>query len=494
MQRLSQRTLADLLGDVRRFGYDHATVRVGLGHIGVGAFQRCHLCDFTEDVLEQRAGPWGIVGVNLRPPSLTALLRPQDGLYTRTLRDGDRAETRVIGAIRRLIDAGDAAGAEDAVAALAAPEVQVVTLTITEKGYCHVPATGRLDGSNADVMRDQEGRGSPATALGLLAAVFERRRAAGTPGLTVISCDNIPANGALLGRVLDDFLTARSPDLARWVADHVALPSAMVDRIVPATTQADIAAVSGRMGLRDEAAVVGEPFRQWVIEDRFAGVRPPWDVAGAQFVPDVTPYELIKMRVLNAAQSTLSHLGAIVGHEFSFEAVGDPVLAGLTRRMLERETATTLPVIADMPVGPYIDTALARIANLAIRHRCHQIGTDGSQKLVQRLVNPLRERMAAGHAPGLLALGVASWLAYALCGARRFGARWTPDDPLAGRVVAIGEQTGDAEALSLALLGLDAVFGHDLAGSPAAPAVAGHLSGLLSSDPRRYLSGLLGTA
>ena len=236
---------------------------------------------------------------------------------------------------------------------------------------------------------------------------------------------------------------------------------------------------------------MGEPFRQWVIEDRFAGARPPWDIAGAQFVADVTPYERIKMRVLNAAQSTLSHLGALVGHTFSFEAVADPVLSGLTRTMLERETATTLPDLADMRVGPSIDRALRRIANTAIHHRCHQIGTDGSQKLVQRLVDPLRERMAAGHAPGLLALGVASWLAYGLSSARRFGARWTPDDPLAERVIAIGEQTGEFDALSRALLGLEAVFGTDLASSPAAPVVGGHLRGLLSSDPKRYLSALL---
>ena len=491
MQRLSQRTLANLPAAIRRPGYDRAAVPVGLAHIGVGAFQRCHLCDFTEDMLERRPGPWGVVGVNLRPPLLGSLLQPQNGLYSRTLRQGERAETRVIGAIRRVVDAGNAAGADAAVAELAAPEIRAITMTITEKGYCRVPSTGRLDWSDAELMRDHAGGGSPATALGLLAAMFERRRATGAPGLTVISCDNIPANGVLLGGVMADFLAARSPDLARWVAANVAFPSTMVDRIVPATTPENIAAVSDQIGLRDEAAVVGEPFCQWVIEDRFAGERPPWDLAGAQFVRDVTPYELIKMRVLNAAQSTLSHLGAIVGHSFSFEAVGDPVLAGLTRLMLERETATTLPTLADMPIGPYIETSLDRIANRAIRHRCHQIGTDGSQKLVQRVVNPLRERMAAGHAPGLLALAVASWLAYALCGALRFGDRWTPDDPLADRVAAIGEQTGDFDALSRALLGLQAVFGRDLAGSPAAVPIAGYLRGLLSGDPAGFLKGLL---
>ena len=266
----------------------------------------------------------------------------------------------------------------------------------------------------------------------------------------------------------------------------------MVDRIVPATMTTDIAWATETIGVADEAAVVGEPFRQWVIDDHFAGARPPWDLAGAQFVADVTPYELIKMRVLNAAQSTLSHLGAILGHAFSFQAAEDPILAPLTRRMLENETSSTLPQAPGMAVGPYIDTSMSRIANTAIRHRCHQIGTDGSQKIVQRLVNPLRERLAAGHPPGLLALAVASWLAYGLCGARRFGARWAPDDPMAERVIAIGEQSGgDFGGLARALLDIQAVFGTDLADSPAATAIGAHLQGLLSHDPRRYLSALL---
>ncbi|MDQ0391986.1 mannitol dehydrogenase family protein [Labrys monachus] len=491
MQRLTASTLHAVPADIRRPCYDRERLAVGMAHIGVGAFHRCHQADYTDDMLEARFGPWGVVGINLHPPRLAGPLGAQDGLYTRTLREGGRAETRVIGSIRRVIDAQDAAGAEAAIAALASPAVRAVTMTVTEKGYCHVPASGALDWSNPQLCRDRDGAGVPGTVLGLLAAAFERRRAAGAPGLTVISCDNVPANGALLHAVLAAFLDVRSPPLAAWMEVHVAFPSTMVDRIAPAPTEADRAFAAERTGLIDEAAVVGEPFRQWVIDDRFIAERPPWDLAGAQFVADVTPYELIKMRVLNAAQSTLSHLGAILGHDFSFEAASDPLLSALTRRMLERETATTLPDVPGMAADAYIATSMARIANPAIRHRCHQIGTDGSQKIVQRLVNPLRERLAAGHAPGLLALAVASWLAYALCGARRFGARWVPDDPLAPRVVALGEEAGgDFEALARALLGIGAIFGTDLAASPACAAIARHLEGLLSVDPRSYLAGV----
>lgn len=489
MQRLSSQALKALPPGLRGPGYDREQLTIGMAHIGVGAFHRCHQAEYTDDMLEARFGPWGVVGINLHPPRLAGLLGDQDGLYSRTLREGARAETRVIGSIRRVIDVDDGAGAEAAITALASPAVHVATMTVTEKGYCHVPATGALDWSNPQLRHDRDNLATPATVLGLLALTLERRRASGAPGMTLISCDNVSSNGALLRSALSAFIAARSPTLADWVKAHISFPSTMVDRIAPAPTQADIDWATSQIGAIDQAAVVGEPFRQWVIEDDFVGARPPWDLAGVQFVADVMPYELIKMRVLNAAQSTFSHLGAILGHEFSFNAAADPLLAALIRCMLERETASTLPQAPGMAAGAYIETSLARIANPAIRHRCHQIGTDGSQKIVQRLVNPLRERLAAGAAPGLLALAVASWLAYCLCGAQRFGARWTPDDPWADRVIAIGEETGaDFNALANALLRIEAIFGTDLVSSPACAAIAVHLQGLFSDDPRLYLA------
>jgi fructuronate reductase len=279
----------------------------------------------------------------------------------------------------------------------------------------------------------------------------------------------------------------RSPELTRFVEESVTFPSTMVDRIVPATAPEDIDRVSETLGARDPGAVVSEPFRQWVIEDKFAGERPPLDLAGATFVADAKPYEQIKMRVLNAAQSTLAHQGALVGHEFTYQAAADPVLAALTRRMLEQETSTTLPRLAGMEIAPYIDQSMARIRNTAIRHRCHQIGTDGSQKIVQRLVDPLRERLAVGRPAGLLTLAVASWIAYGLSGARRFGARWTPSDPYAETIIAIGEKNTDWAELATAVLSIAPVFATDMARPSLVEGIAGHLRGLLSCDARRYL-------
>ena len=272
---------------------------------------------------------------------------------------------------------------------------------MTEKGYCLTPSTGRTRARQPSAWRGSRWRLSAAHTPG-----FARARARSAPAnreapLTLISCDNVPSNGARLGAAMLKFAAMRSAELTRWIEERVTFPSTMVDRIVPATSPDDLDKVSEALDAHDQAAVVGEPFRQWVIEDKFAGERPPLDLAGATFVADAKPYEQIKMRVLNAAQSTLAHQGALVGHELTHQAAADPVLAALTRTMLEQETWTTLPKLTGMEIGPYIDQSMARIRNTAIRHRCHQIGTDGSQKIVQRLVDPLRERLATRPAGGL---------------------------------------------------------------------------------------------
>jgi fructuronate reductase len=496
MRRLSSKVLNDLPARMRRPAYDRARLAIGMAHIGVGAFHRCHQAEFTDDMLEARFGAWGVLGVNLREPRLGEILAPQDGLFTRTLRQDQRSETRVIGSILKAIDVENAATSAAAIDGLAAPEIGVVTMTITEKGYCHIPATGQLDvdhvGVRADLSADEGDAAPPATALGLLARVCERRKALHAPGLTLISCDNIPSNGQLLRDVLLGFAASRSAPLARWIETMVAFPCSMVDRIVPAATEDDRAAVADSIGARDEAAAIGEPFRQWVIEDGFAGSKPPWDLAGAQFVRDARPYELVKMRLLNAAQSNLSHLGALVGHTFSFEAAADPVLAAATRRMLERETSSTLPAVDGMATGAYIDSTFQRIGNSAIRHRCHQISADGSQKIIQRIVNPLRERLHARRGTDFLVLALSGWLAYVFAGSQRFGARWAPSDPWAAALIDLADEAGgDFEGLAKAVLELAPLFGSDLAAPSLVRNVAAHLRALLSSEPRAYVANLL---
>jgi len=487
MTRLAPETLPRLPAAVRRPAYARERLEIGHVHIGVGAFHRCHQLDFVDDMLEARFGPWGVLGINLRRPWIAPALKRQDWLYTRTLRDGTRAETRAIGALRGVIEGDDAAAADAAAQALAAPAVQVVTLTITEKGYGLTPASGALDETNPDVAADLAGASPPRGALGLLALGLERRARGGAGPLTLISCDNIPANGRRLRAALLALIAATRPALIGWIEANVAFPNTMVDRIVPAPQAADIDALAATLGLRDEAAVFGEPFRQWVIEDRFAAARPPWDLAGVEFVADAEPYERIKMRVLNAAQSTLSHWGALVGHEYSWQAATDGALSDLTERMLARETLPTLPEVEGMGQQTYLAASLARIRNPAIRHRCHQIGTDGSQKIAQRLLAPLRARRARGEPAHDLECAVAGWIAYVAAGARRYGARWAPDDPLAGLVIARAESAAGFTELARATLAIADIFGDDLAEAGLAAGVAVHLEGLLGPDPHGYI-------
>ena len=341
MELLSQATLSRLPAAVRRPAYDRTRLEIGMAHLGVGAFHRCHQAEFTDDMLERRFGPWGVIGINLRPPLLSETLAPQDGLYTRTLRQGDAADLRVIGCIRQVIDAQS--DTEAAIAALARPDVGVVTMTITEKGYCHIPATGELDWSHPDIVADLASE-APCSAPGLIVAALARRV---TP-VTLVSCDNIPANGKILEGVIRAFAGRKSPRVLDWIDRNVRFPSTMVDRIVPATMQQDLDFATATIGYSDGAAVVGEPFRQWVIEDSFTGNRPPWDLAGAEFVDDVHAHELVKMRLLNAAQSAFSYFGALCGLEYTYQSARDPVLLRLVRRMLIEESASTVPAVPGM--------------------------------------------------------------------------------------------------------------------------------------------------
>ncbi|MFO1209487.1 MAG: mannitol dehydrogenase family protein [Amaricoccus sp.] len=479
--------------DVARPDYDRAALRPGMAHVGVGAFHRCHQAEFTDDLLAAEFGRWGVVGINVRPPRLGGTLGAQGGLYTRLRRSGQTAEARVVGSIVRVVDSQDDPG--PALAVLASPDIDVVTMTVTEKSYCHRPADGLLDWERPEIVADLARPERPASLPGLLVRALELRMQAGAGPVTLMSCDNVPANGAILGDVVRALAERRGPALARWIETNAAFPSAMVDRISPATTPADLATVADTWGYRDAAVAVCEPFRQWVIEDRFAARRPPWDLAGASFVADVTPFEQLKMRVLNAAQSTLAHLGVLAGHEFTSDSVADPLLAAFVRRMLSTESLPTLPPVPGIDPAAYLDQSLARLHNRAIRHRNQQIATDGSQKIVQRLLNPARERLARGEPAPLLAVAVAGWMAYLIRTAPRFGRLWTADDPQAAAVAGIAERIGDdPAALVAAILGIDAIFAPGLAANAGFRGdLTAALSGLLSERPMQAVAALPAT-
>lgn len=461
MKRLNNETLSLAPGNVRRPGYDRKKTRIGFAHIGVGAFHRCHQAEYTEDALVSGADDRAEIGINIRPPSIEAQLAAQDGLYTRLLVEGDKADARVIGSIRRMLD-GDREPAK-AIAALADPGIDVITMTVTEKGYCHVPASGALDWDRPEIADDLKRASGRQSLPGFLAEMLARRMAANAP-LTLVSCDNIPGNGHILKNVVSSFAEAADKQFAGWIADNVRFPSTMVDRIVPATRPEDLKRVEDMTGLRDEGVVVGEPFRQWVIEDDFNRPRPRWDVAGAEFVRDVEPYEFIKMRVLNACQTALSYLGALSGLGTTCDDVNDPPLKGFVRRMILDESAAVLPDVPSMQIGPYLEQTVSRLANPAIRHTNHQIATDGSQKINQRVLQPLRDRMAKDLPSPLLETAVAGWVAYLARSQPAFGAAWAASDQIMPFVADIAKRSsGNIGVFTKLFIENPAIFGDGLA-------------------------------
>jgi fructuronate reductase len=467
--RLSLATLDRLPDRCARPAYDVASTQVGIIHLGIGAFHRAHQAVAVDDRLAAGEAGWGICGVSLRSPDTADALTPQDGLYTVATRSGEGERLRVVGAVRRLLVAPREP--DSVLAALTDPATRLVSLTVTEKGYCHDPATGALREDHPDILADLAGGQSanprpPRSLPGLLVEAIDRRRRAGTAPFTVLSCDNLPANGHTVSGVLAAYARLRDPDLAAYLAGEVACPSTMVDRIVPATTEADRAEVSAALGLHDAWPVMAEPFSQWVIEDRFPAGRPRFEEAGAELVADVAPYELMKLRLLNASHSALAYLGYLAGFETIADVVAEPDCARFAAALMREEVQPTLRMPAGVDLAVYERALLARFANPALRHRTWQIAMDGSQKLPQRLLGTVRDRLAAGAPFPRLALAVAAWMRY-VTGRDERGGAIDVRDPLSARLRAIADEAGPVPGrLAPALLEVREVFGDDLRTNP----------------------------
>ena len=458
--RLSKEVAATLPSAIKRPAYDRSTVTPGIVHLGVGAFHRAHQAVYVDDAMGAGDARWGIVAASLRSPATRDALAPQDGLYTLAIRSAEAEELRVIGAIMEVLVAPENPAA--LLDAMADPRIRIVSLTVTEKGYCHDPATGELNEAHPDIRADLASPERPCSAIGFIVEALRRRRAAGTAPFTVLTCDNLPANGHTVARVIARFAELRDPDLGAFVKGEVAFPATMVDRIVPATIEADRQSVARRLGAADAWPVISEPFSQWVIEDRFSLGRPRFEVFGAELVADVAPFETMKLRLLNGSHSTLAYLGYLAGYETVGDAMEDEDFARLVRRLMDLETGPTLALPPGTDVESYKRSLIARFRNKSLRHRNWQIAMDGSQKLPQRLLAPARELLARGAAIGRISLGVAAWIRYAT-GIDEQGAPIDVRDPLAGRMGALAAEAGrDAGRLVRAFLGLREVFGDDL--------------------------------
>ncbi|MBO3088097.1 mannitol dehydrogenase family protein [Cellulomonas dongxiuzhuiae] len=452
LPRLSAATWADraargLPDEVRGPAVDPATLTIGQVHLGIGAFHRAHQAVCAEDAAAATGETgWGLLGVTQRSARVADQLGPQDGLYGVLTTGADATSLRVVGAVRGVAFPGrDTALVLDTVAA---PTTHVVSLTVTEKGYRRAP-DGRLDTAAHDVAADlasatgelrHDDDAATLTPIGLLVrGLVRRHRTSGAP-LTVVSCDNLTDNGAVLAGLVTQALAAvpGADDVAAWVASCVRFPSSMVDRIVPATSGAHRAEAEALLGLHDEALVAGEPYFQWVVEDDFAGPRPAWEHAGATFTHDVAPFERAKLRILNATHSTLAYHGALRGYATIAEAVADPDLEALVRALVDEDVLPTLVAPDGLDLPAYRDEVLHRFANPRTGHTTLQVAMDGSQKLPVRLLGTVADRLAAGSVPHAAARAVAGWVAYLRATTTGelvvAGRRVTLDDPLAARL------------------------------------------------------------
>lgn len=400
---------------------------------------------------------WGICAVSQRGRAVIDELEPQDGLYT-VVERGPSTTFRVSAAIRELLFAVEQ---HDVLTSrIAAPDTQVVTLTVTEKGYRHDPVTSRLV-RDADVQADAAGR-PPVTVVGRLVRGMQARHRGNGGPLTVVCCDNLTSNGATLRGLVDDFCSllpgSEQRALQSWIDESVTFPSTVVDRIVPATTPADRSEVAAYLDLDDEGAVVTEPFSQWVLEDNFAGGRPAWESAGAIFTTDVSPYQALKLRVLNGSHSALAYLGLLAGYEHIADFINvDGVPAFVNALMAEATATVSAPTTVN--VDDYEQQLLRRFANPGLRHRLAQIASDGSQKLPLRLLATVRAARAAGREPTATVLGIAAWMRYVTARHDDQGRPLAVDDPLAPQIAEAARLAGDPVTIVERLMGISEIFG-----------------------------------
>ena len=440
--------------------YDRSKLVSRIVHLGFGAFHRAHQAVYADILAAEHGSDWGYTEVNLiGGEQQIADLNHQDNLYTVAEMSADAWTARVVGVVKEALHA-QVDGLETVLAKMCEPQVAIVSLTITEKGYCHSPASGQLMLDHPFIVADIQNPHQPKSAPGVVVEALARRRAAGLPAFSVMSCDNMPENGHVMRNVVCAYARAIDAGLADWIESHVTFPSTMVDRIVPAVTPDTLDKIEQLTGVRDPAGVACEPFRQWVIEDNFVAGRPAWEKAGAELVSDVIPFEEMKLRMLNGSHSFLAYLGYLAGYEHINDCMGDENYRRAAHDLMLNEQAPTLKV-QNVDLARYADLLIARYTNPALRHRTWQIAMDGSQKLPQRMLDSVRWHLADNSSFTLLTLGVAGWMRY-VGGVDEQGNKIEVSDPLLPVIQAAVQGSEEGESRVKALLAIQAIFGQDL--------------------------------
>lgn len=457
MTRLNNTTLP---AGVEQPAYDRSGLKTRIVHLGFGAFHRAHQGLFTHRVLQRQGGDWGLCEVNLfGGEQLIEQLRQQDHLYSVLEKGAQSNQAIVIGAVNESLHSS-LDGIDAVLEKMAEPQVAIVSLTVTEKGYCMLPGGAGLDLNNPMVKADLANPEQPSTAPGTIVAALKRRYQRGIAPFTVLSCDNIPENGHVVKQAVLGLAQAIDKDLAQWIAENVTFPSTMVDRIVPAATGETLAEIAGALGVDDPCGIACEPFIQWVIEDNFVAGHPDWDKAGAELVENVVPYEEMKLRMLNGSHSFLAYLGYLAGYQHINDCMTDENYRLAAHRLMLKEQAPTLSVTGT-DLNRYADRLIERYSNPSLKHRTWQIAMDGTQKLPQRMLDSVRWHLAHNSDFAYLALGIAGWMRYVgavdddkqpieVC------------DPMVKQLQALCAGSADGAERVQALLSLSAVFGDEL--------------------------------
>ncbi len=492
--QLSQALLAEYseqLERVRLPRYNRVKVTNGIVHIGVGGFHRSHQALYIDNYIEQQSeqqsgSHWGICGIGLLKydKKMQVALQSQDCLYTLVEQSSTEDTARVIGAITEYLLAPE--NPQAVIDKLADASCRIVTLTITEGGYYVIEGTGEFDAKHANIQHDLQCPNQPISVYGYLVAALKQRRQEGLPPFTVLSCDNIQGNGNLAGKMLTAFAKLQDPDFGQWVASNVAFPNSMVDRITPATTPTDIQMVREQFGIEDAWPVIAEPFTQWVVEDNFCAGRPDWESVGVQMTDDVHPYEMMKLRLLNASHSLLGFLGSLLGYTYTSEAMGD----GLIRRaiaQLMNEVTPTLPSLPDIDLDDYKQTLIERFSNPKVRDQLSRLCLNSSDKLPKFVLGSLRDKLEQDGSIEYLSFTIAAWFRY-LNEADEQGKPLPVDDPMA---TTLKEKASAGKDDPMPLLNIETIFGNLSDSSVFVTAVTHHLQQLYSLGTEKTLSRFL---
>jgi fructuronate reductase len=440
--------------------FERSTLTARIVHIGFGAFHRAHQGLYTSEMIEKTGSDWGICEINLFGGQLIQQLRDQDHLYSVLEKNTDanvcKISKSVIESVHPNLD-----GKQAVLNKLAEPQVAIVSLTITEKGYCADLSSGRLDLNNALIIADLADPQNPSSAIGYIVEALRMRKAASITPFTVMSCDNIQENSHVAKQVILDYANTLDRELGAWIESNVSFPCTMVDRIVPAITDQSLAEITESLGVEDLCGIICEPFRQWVIEDNFVNGRPEWDAVGAMFVADVVPFENMKLRMLNGSHSFLAYLGYLAGYRYIYETMADDAFRQAAFQLMINEQATTLSMPEGTNLTEYANLLISRFSNASVKHETWQIATDGSQKLPQRFCESLRFHLKNDTPMTWLVLGVAGWMVY-VSERDEQGNEIIVNDPMLGQIRGAYKKAKTAEEIVMSLLGLSNIFGLDL--------------------------------